>query len=300
MRRSRFAWAAALLMAAGACPSSPLLAQEAAGPPPTEDPIVVTGVRDQQETIHDYVGGITVARQDQPLPRYIPDEYCPAVLGLSAQRNAQIAGRMRAVAAAAGVKPAAAGCVPSALVIFVDDKEAFLRDFRARHPTYFIDLQGRNPPAPAADGPAVAWHLVQLLDPQGVPLDHAVGGGYNVVESPAGGSRLLSMVRPVVAMSVVVVERGALVGLTGTQIADYALMRTLTDRGPEGLDVPAGLTILGAIGAPMGGAVPLSLTEWDLAYLKGRYAGHPARYGQSQAAAIRNRIRRALAGAGEE
>lgn len=295
LRRSRLIRAATLLTAGAVLPLTSLAAQpQTPPPPPQEDEVVVTGVRNPKEVIEDYVGGLTDIVDDQPIARYAEEEYCPAVLGLSAERNAQIAARMRTVAAAAGVEPAKAGCLPSALVIFVDDAETFLAEFRTRHPIYFTDPQGRLGEPVKANGPVAAWSLVQLVDPQGMPVGSGIGGDPKYVESPAGGSRLLSMVRPVVAMSVVIVERSALVGLTPTQIADYALMRTLTDRGPESLKTSQGVSILGALGAPMGSAVPASLTEWDLAYLKGRYAGHPARYGRSQGAAIRNRMRRAL------
>ncbi|HEX8215034.1 MAG TPA: hypothetical protein VF582_06130 [Allosphingosinicella sp.] len=275
--------------------STPLMAQAATPPSSKEGEIVVEGLRKPNEVINSYVRSVTEASSSEPLARYAAGEYCPTVIGLSAGRNAEIAARMRAVAAAAGVKPASAGCIPSALIFFVDDKEDFVREFRARHPIYFDHLQDEDRPALKAAGPALAWHLVQQIDPQGMPLNRDADG-YKFVESSARGSNILSMISSVVAMSVVIVERSALVGLTATQIADYALMRTLTDRAPTpSTRVPDSLTILGALRAPIGSPVPASLTQWDLAYLKGRYSGHPARYGTSQAAAIRGNMRRALA-----
>lgn len=269
--------------------------------PQEENEILVQGTREQLRAIDSYVQGLTVVIPGDPLPRYEPDSFCPGVVGLSDARNREIADRMRRVADVAGVRPAAPGCRTSALVVFVNDKESFLAAFRRQHPVYFRNPLGANYPVPPReDGPAVAWHLVGQLDPQGMPVSRGSAFGPAIVETPARGSRILSMVQPVVSMGVVIIERGALRGLTGTQIADYALMRLLTDRGPQRVRVPTDYTILQALEAPMGSAVAGSVTEWDLAYVRGRYSGHPARYGASQRGAIRQSIRRALRGDREE
>ncbi len=263
-----------------------------------DDPEIVvtaTTVREQLRLAAEYVRGLTVAVPSDPLARYNADVYCPAVVGLSPARNGEIAARMRAVAAAAGVRPAGPDCRTSALVIFVDDKESFLASFRREHPVYFTDLRrtyGRFPPR--EEGPATAWHLVAQIDPQGAPLGRRTNLGPVVVESPMRGSRILSMITQSVAMSVVVIERRALIGLTPTQIADYSLMRTLTDHGQQRLNVPGEFTILRALTTPMGDAVPQTLTEWDLAYLEARYSGHPALYGERQRAIIQRDVRRAV------
>lgn len=288
--------AAALLAAAFALAPPPASAQPAQ-PEAQEDEIVVRGTREQLRAIDDFVEGLTVVVPGDPLPRYQPGAFCPASVGLSEARNREIVDRMRLVAAAAGVQPAAPGCRPSALVIFVNDKASFLATFRRAHPIYFRNPRGANHRVPPDEpGPAVAWHLVGELDPQGMPIQRESEFGPAVVSSSMRGSRILSMVEPVVAMAVVVIERRALRGLTGTQIADYALMRTLTDSGPQRVQVPTDYTILRALEAPMGSSVAGSVTDWDLAYVRGRYSGHPARYGASQRAAIRRSIREAVRG----
>lgn len=281
-RRTR---AVALCLAGALICSAPLAAQEpAATPPEDEDEIVVEGQRVRDDVIERYVEGLNAARRSLPLARYAPRDYCPAVLGLSASRNKQIAARMRSVAAAAGVKPAEEDCVPSALAIFTDDKDSFLERFRARHPRYFQQLPARGRRLAKTEEPAVAWRLVET----------------SATNSPTGGDLILSPYTPAVAMAVVVLERKALLGLTTTQVADYVLMRTLTDYGSKPLGVPMDFTILGALDAPIGSAVPSSLTEWDLTYLKGRYSGHPARYSTRQAATIRGLMRRALTQAADD
>ncbi len=271
----------------------PAMAQEPAAPPASDDAIVVQGIREKARVIDAYVRALTVITSRDPLPRYAEDSYCPGVVGLSAARNAELAARMRQVAAAAGVKPAAESCRTSALVLFVNDKDSFLEAFRKAHPVYFNDRSRRHWSPPREAGPAMAWHLSQRLDAQGDA--GGSGNGIKVFESPMGGSRITEMTRPVIAMSVVIIERRALVGLTPVQIADYALMRSLTDRAPTNLQGTAAETILTAIDAPTGSAIPASLTEWDLAYVRGRYATPEFRNGYSQGAAIRAGMKKKLA-----
>jgi hypothetical protein len=271
--------AAALLLGTALMHTAPLAAQEVAQPPSAqEDEIVVEGQRDRESVINNYVRGLTAASPNEPLARYAAGDYCPAAYGLGPSGNKQIAARMRAVAAAAGVRPAEEDCVPSALVIFTEDKNAFIEKFRARHPRYFLQLRGSGRGLAEMQGPAVAWRIVEQFP----------------TKTPTAGGLLFSEVTPVVAMSVLVLERSGLRGLTTTQLADYALMRTLTDQEPRALNVPHDFTILRAVSAPMGSAVPSSLTRWDLAYLKGRYTGGPARYSTRQAASIRSMMQRAL------
>lgn len=291
-RRLGLNGALALLLATILIPSTAVQAQDSAQPP-SEDEILVTGVRDRLKTIDRYVKGLTIVRSGDPLSRYEPGTFCPVAIGLTDRVNREVTARMRSVAAAAGVHPAKAPCAPNALVMFATDKASFMRAFRKQHPVYFSDLQTKDELPPPEAGPAIAWHLVQLLDPQGNPVRRSPSG-IGMVESPAGGSRIRAMVQPVVVMAVVVVERKALLGLTPTQIADYAIMRTLTDRAPDLAKVPNEVTILRALTAPMGSAVPASLTDWDLAYLKGRYSGDPRFFGSSQTATIRKSVRRAV------
>lgn len=255
--------------------------------------IVVRGMteHEQARAIARYVDGLTRIAPFDPLARYEPDVYCPAVFGLSKARAEQIVARMRLVAEEAGVRPAAPDCAPSAFVFLVDDTPSFLKLFKKKWPLFFAGAAD----APSADvkGRGVSWQLTRDFDPQHMPL-RSKGFGIRVVSGFQGGSRILSMISRAVAASVVVVERDSLVGLSGTQIADYALMRTLTDARSSDLRDTGQFSILGVIDTPMGSAAPASLTSWDFAYIKGRYKGDPRFHGARQASIIRAAIRREL------
>jgi hypothetical protein len=63
--------------------------------------------------------------------------------------------------------------------------------------------------------------------------------------------------------SVLVIQSDALAGLTPTQLADYAAMRSLIRTDPKKLRASSPGTILNILDAPMGASVPITLTEWD-------------------------------------
>ena len=94
--------------------------------------------------------------------------------------------------------------------------------------------------------------------------------------------------------SVLVVQANALAGLTATQFADYAAMRTFVRTDPNQVRAPPSQTILKVMDAPMGTAVPLSLTNWDLSFLEAYYASGTQSYANVQRNEIAQRMKREL------
>ena len=68
--------------------------------------------------------------------------------------------------------------------------------------------------------------------------------------------------------SLVVIQLDALRGLTTTQLADYAAMRVFARTQPSRLQRSTAPTILNIIDTPMNAQVPLTLTQWDLGFLR--------------------------------
>ena len=91
-----------------------------------------------------------------------------------------------------------------------------------------------------------------------------------------------------------VVELDSLAGLTVTQIADYAAMRSFARTDPSRLQRSNAATILAALEAPMNSQVPLSLTEWDLAFLKSLYASESNRRAARQRYEMKQIVRQTL------
>ena len=71
-------------------------------------------------------------------------------------------------------------------------------------------------------------------------------------------------------------------------------MRTFARTNPGRMGKTAAPTILAALEAPMNSPVPLTLTEWDLAFLKSLYASDVNRRASSQREEMKQIVRRTL------
>ena len=209
---------------------------------------------------------------------------CPAVFGLAPQQAEFVAGRMRQVAKAGGVPLANQPCDANVIVIVTSDKTATIEALHQKHADYFpVEWSDRRILALEQDPyPAVAWQFEGLLTPDGIrvaensdpsqldPVDPtALAAAAHPTTLPA--SRMRPSIKRDVMTSVLVIEAKALDGITTTQFADYAAMRTFARADPRRTSLSPSDTILKVLDAPMGTAVPLSVTAQDLEYLKGYY-----------------------------
>lgn len=267
---------------------------------PKDSPIVVTGEAERERTraIRNYAKALTEASPTSAIPLYLPRDYCPAVVGLSPASNAAITARIRQVAVAAGIEIAPKPCDTSALVMFVDDGDAALKGFALRHPEYVTKITGEDIVYRGRGSPVTAWKINARIDRNGNPIPLSSGAymgaelyGVQIVESRSGLSRLEANSTVAIAMSVLVIERPAVLGLTMQQIADYALMRSVSEVDPIDLVNQGTDTILTIMDSQMGAEIPLSLTAWDLAYVKARYAVNRLNLGTRQLADIRHKMR---------
>jgi len=280
--------ALAALMAGGAAQ-----AQETAGDNPSA-PIVVEGQRDRESQIRELIEALPPTSVGGHLSRFEAGA-CPAVLGVSPRQRALAAERMRAVAAATGVPLAGAKCLVNVLVIVTPDKKQLIEQLAKRYPSYFGELSSWRISALArSPGPAALWHRDELFDADGRPLFAA--GTEDIVQQKTSrsSSRLFDLAHPAYTGSILVVESGALDGLTTTQLADYAAMRAFTGADPGRLPDGKVSTILTVLETPMGGQVPITLTAWDLAFLKSLYESDPNRYAPGQRGEIRAGMKKAL------
>lgn len=290
MHSSRLLAALAALIAT----STAVAADPQSAPPQIEakDEVVITGRAERDRLIRDYVRALTAVPGRDPLARFDHATLCPGVVGLSPARNAEIAQRMRVIAAAAGISLSKkADCRPNALVIVATDKDAMIAALKQTHPAYFRDLAGALIDPPRQPGAATAWHLENRVDRFGQRVGH--NGDYFSVSTPLP-SRISHTMRPIFVAAVVVIELDAVVGMTTTQLADYAAMRTFARTDPEKVKGVSAPTILSVLDAPDDAEVPVTLTQWDLGYLRGLYAAAPMRSAWTQRGEIKREIARDL------
>jgi hypothetical protein len=264
-------------------------AQEAPQTPAPE--IVVTGQRDLDQEVADFVQALTPAAPGAKQLSRFEHRICPAAAGLSPEQNRVVVERIRRVAKAAGLGVDKPKCRANIVVLLTRDKRALIETLARRHPAYLGDLSRREVRRLAeTPGPAAAWHLAgPPRTADGTELPEQDGVFINRTTRVA--SRITMAVRPQTAAAIVVVETGALTGLTTTQLADYAAMRTLVRSDPAALTASAAPTILKALDAPMGSEVPVTLTRWDMGALRAAYES-PLNL---RAAAERSEIQRRLA-----
>lgn len=266
------------------------------------DEIVVEGARSSQEALKQFVDALTdapafgrIARFEQP--------FCPVAIGFSAKQEQTVEDRIRRVAKAAEVKVAKQRCGPNALLIVTPNKAALISDLLAHYPYLFPrDWRTSRIRQLAADpAPTAAWQVDQLVGSDGQILGEAsiTDPGRPLPRSPAAvqfttgaTSRIKSLARKRLIGTVVVIDSQALDGLTTSQIADYAALRLLVRTDPKDYRQLGGSTILNAVEAPMGTAVPLTATAWDMRFLKAFYASRKDSYAEGQRSEIRWLMRR--------
>ena len=259
-----------LTILAASLASSAAVAQQ---PPPGPDDqaIVVTGGKMSKQAVRDFVRDLTPVTSGKGL-RHFEEDVCPKVIGLSPRQNDSVANRIRLVAKTAGIDVGKPKCSPNVILIIASDKKAIMEELRRRHPDYYGDVSGnrireliRSPET------VVTWQIEgALMNADGRVIPQNAGRFENYTTARA--SRLTTGERPQFGASVTIISFDALDGLTPTQLADYVAVRSLTGADPAKLRSSTAPTILRAFDTPFGGEVPVTLTEWDLNFLRGYYA----------------------------
>ena len=252
--------------------------------------IVVQGTRIDGREVENFVEALTATPLSGQISRF-DWEVCPGAVGLGETRNGALTQRLRDVAIAAGMRVAAVGCRPNMLLFVTRGKGRLIDQLNRKYPAYFAGIHRADIRRMVADrSPATAWHVEGRLDADGVEVTRDLTTGQYIVDRTDSASRLSTASRPHFIAAIVAVELDALAGLTLTQLADYAAMRAFTRSDPNKLGRSAASTVLSVIGAPMDSAVPITLTQWDLALLKSLYASNPNRTARAQRTDIKQRV----------
>jgi hypothetical protein len=256
-------------------------APESAAPQSSQD-IIVEGVRQQRERVRGFIKSLDDVPNFGQIGKF-HSPVCPAVMGLPDAQGRMVADRMKQVARAAGIRTADTKCAPNVLLIASIDKGSTIEALYQSFPAYFHGMSGKEVRRLAASKePSVAWQTKGLLSADGTALKKTPLDGYYINEGTNSGSRVRAGTMPQFVSSIVMVERSALNGLNVTQVADFAAMRAFADTDPKraaGAGAPTILTILDKGDDQM---VPVTLTHWDLGYLKSLYATSNAYYANYQ------------------
>lgn len=242
-------------------------------PPSTSAPqddsqaIVVRGSRDPRRPASDYLDRMIPATFDGQLGRF-EEPLCPDAVGLPANLKAEVAARIRQVAAVAGVPVRAGNCTANLLIIVVDDKKALLEGMRRQKQSYVYGIGSQELKHLASSpAPVAAWQISDVIGADGMPL-RTDGDDIPRLFTTIPPSRLTDATRKRVLGSVVVIEQRGLRDMTTRQVADFALIRSLAPIESRAQAAPGSsvLSLFNEGVTPQD--APQSLTWWDLAFLK--------------------------------
>jgi hypothetical protein len=260
--------------------------------------ITVTGVRDVEKEAREFVAAMTPAAIDGNVARF-ETNVCPRVIGAAPDQAAAMERRLRIVAKAAGLRPGKDGCSPNALMIVTADKRALIQALQRRG-DYFGELI--TPPQIRRlirdPGPTAYWRLDGFVTAFGIPYSTNQGEPLDNQQNNSRASRISTGTRRAVDGAILIVEARALDGLTTTQLADYGAMRLYGSADPAELTGSAP-TILKILTTEMGAEVPITMTRWDLSFLRGLYASSESLRAPAQRSEIRRRLLRELNGSEE-
>jgi hypothetical protein len=264
-------------------------AQEGRPQAASETEITVTGNRDVESQVREFVAALTPGAVDGNVARF-ETSICPRVVGASPEQNRKMEERLRAIAVGAGLLLGPERCGANALMIITQDKRALMRGLASRG-NYFGDrvtpFERRR--LAQQPGPTAFWRLEGFLTAQGTVLASNDGEPAEYLQSNSRASRISTGTRRAVDGAILVVEARALDGLTTTQVADYAAMRLYGFADPASLPKSAN-TVLTILDAEMGAEIPITLTPWDLSFLRALYASNVTVRSSAQRSEISRRL----------
>ena len=306
----RLLWFIAFLappvLASGARPATAESAQApmVQGASGQSDEIIVTGARNRDEAVRDYVAAITVETDDQLAKFATP--ICPASFGLPAGHNEVIAARVRRIADYVGIGSAGPGCRPNVVIVIAESGGDFVRHLHGERPDLFSALEtSAIRRVMRAEGPVRTWQVIEPRGADGRPMERIsfldMGGGpprpvlRGYVLRGVSPSLTQKPTRQDLALSFIVLDLDAVEGLTLLQIADYAATRALART--EAAPMSRRRSILGLFGDTDAGIAPAGeLTNWDAAYLRALYRTANSIRGSQQRANIARTMVRELDG----
>jgi hypothetical protein len=265
-----------LSIAAGIAITSAAAAQPQV-PPSDPNTITVTGNRNAKQEIREFVKALTPVTFDGQMSRF-EHSVCPAVFGLAKPQAEAVEERIRAVAKSVDIVVSGPGCAPNVFLLVTSDKKRMIHELWV-HASQFFDSGHQATEVERQRGPAAAWGIGGPPVPaRGGPEPYVnpnIGPNAYINRTSEASSRITEPARPQFDAAVVVVQKKALVGMTTTQLADYAAIRALTGADPAKLGNSAAPTILHVLDVPVGAEAPITMTKWDFAFLKGYYDARP-------------------------
>jgi hypothetical protein len=291
------ATAFSLMLASAACAALPAYAQSTSADSPSgSDTIVVTADAEAPPVEQEGDVAIVVTGRVEPPPRRevfqqalelsrvesgnmyeealarVTTPLCPTVAGLKDDLAEEMVARIRANATRLKLKLGKERCEPNLIVGFAEDGRSLLERLQRKHPNMVSLLAEEERSEMLSDAaPARVWNVVETKWASGAPLPRR-RGEYEMPSVRGQLNRMFLPTRKDISLTFILFEQEAALGMTVTQLADYATMRGLSHTRPASGD-QAMATILGLF--EDGGENIPELTSFDVGYLKSVYFWRP-------------------------
>jgi hypothetical protein len=223
---------------------------------------------------------------NEPMARF-ETEVCPRVVGLPQDYAGVVEARIRNVALAAGSRIAAGGCEPNLTVIVAENGAEALASLRKKRTLLFAAMTNSEIlRLRRSRGPVWNWYSVDQKRSDGGSVEHVTMISYDgappqpvsphaYIASNVSMSRLTVPVRLDLTLSFIILDKRSLDGLTLAQVGDFSAMLGLSMINYERVGSLRQDSILRLFMEESPGGADAA-TAFDLAYLKGVYAGEAA------------------------
>lgn len=272
MKLTRLAWIAlaALTVAAGSASAQtepPVPADQ--GDAATSENVVVSAPS-LREMVREFVGEVSEAGQLDQLGRW-DRTICPGVAGMRQHYAQVLIDRIAQIAFSVGLEVGEPGCSPNVLIYVTENSDMLAQELVTEHGALVSrrnahgNTRGRDALQDFANTPRTVrwWHVTRTHSGDGF----AVGLGESVRVREA--SRLRRGTREDFDRVLIIVDARRINGYRFGAVADYVAMAALAQTDPNS-DTSGFETILNLFD-DQAEPRPLTVTEWDLAYLNGLY-----------------------------
>ena len=223
---------------------------------------------------------------------------CPSVQGLPPAFNKFVADRIQAVALKIGA-PYEASCKTNIEVMFTPETQKAANEVAQRSPHLFgTRLSTSAAKLATVTHPIQAWYVTATIDPSGQqrtddPVDPVGVMGNN---RKIDGSRLGAKKTSVLENTLIIADAAKLAGHDVGTVADYIALLALSQ-----MQVDDGCAALPSVSDAMASScskqpAPQSITDADIAFLKGLYATSDNVLGSIERADISRRVAQDLGG----
>lgn len=253
----------------------------------TDDDVVVIIGKETEEAIQAFVGQIAIAGRSQDQLARWDRKICPGIVGLRMSYAQFAIDRIAQRAFDVGLDVGDPGCHANILIIVSMDPDAVARglfdNYKRRLGYYYTSgwkTLGRNALKNfvESEAPVRWWHINSTFTADGRKPDDKGSPGMGLgaeipsVNLGAGAASLIKRsTRQDFAMAFVIVDGRRLRGLDLAAVADYIAMASLAQLDPDA-DTSAYPSILNLFSPrPEGSPALASMTDWDVAYLRGLY-----------------------------